>query len=180
VPLDFNLLPPEYRRPFLSPRGWLFLILAVVAFSSLLPILQLRAEAGREIAKLEKGLKNLSVEERRLTELEPKVKEISNAIKEVQTQLEGVKKDYEILSRRGKWYEVLEAAVLNLPEGITVTSAVQRALRLEVKGTAPSLSYLSLYLDSLNRTQLFNKVELISYEKPSEILSFTISLEVKE
>lgn len=137
----------------------------------------LRMEVAEDIDKLERELKLLIQEEKKLAKLEPKVKELSEAIGRAWKEWEGMNQDYELITRM-KWSGVLKAVKDYLPEEISLTSLTQKERFLVVKGETSSLSHLVPYLSSLEATRLFSEI-LLSYEHHKGILIFTLSLEIK-
>lgn len=177
--LDINLLPPELRRPFFTPRGWFFLVIAVVIAFSYLPLFNIYKQASGEVAQLKQESRKLKLQEVELRKLEPKVESLNAAIAETAKKMERIKKDYEFfLDSHISLIPVLRKVVLSLPAQVHIYTLSYKSAILQIEGASPELSLLSQYIDRLDKSGLFDQI-IVSFEKKSEEIVFSLSLKVR-
>lgn len=164
--IDLNILPEQYR-PRRVPASTIILWLVAIGFAFLLIAFNfLSANIREDIIRLEADLQAAQEDLDTVSTPAPEVQELMNTLAQVQESASELQEAYPtIVAGRMDWAAVMAVISNYDPAQLTLTSITQADNQITLKGRATDNSAVFSYVDALEASGLFSRVDLRSVSK---------------
>lgn len=160
VPVDLNLLPPEFRRVLVTAREFIFVlgILAGVAAIVVMNEVSVAAKAENTIDQQRIDLVRANIQQL-TSQNKTEADRLAAQIGEINKQLEVSGLDTQALRQRFQvWSPLMKELVTKRPPGLLLSSVQQESLNVTVTGVAADTASLIRFGEQLLKTGLLSEV----------------------
>lgn len=170
---NFNLVPPEYRKPTIfSPRLLLRLLITTIIAAELFFIWNLYQEKS----SLEMAIDSAQLQ---IQQTEDKIAIVS-AEKNLKKERQALQDDWKALTaKQTDWPQILSAFLKSKPGGIELSSLKQDGELVNANGTASDYPALLQYRSTLLGSPAISQIISLNSRTVNGSVAFSLSVEIE-
>lgn len=177
---NFNFIPPEYRRPTLSPqRLSLRLLLVLVIVAEVFFVQNLYQQKSTLQAAINST-------QQKIAQVEERIAKIAN-VSGSEATIKALRQEWEILERDRKelgmeqpnWSQVMSTFFQSQPKGVALDSIQQLTGVVNITGTALNYPALIEYYRKLLVSPVISSINQLKSERVGGVIAFSFEVVVK-